>query len=727
MVNAMKSRNNFALKNTCKALRSFAAMLLAAALFTSVLSVGVSAENKANTKKLTEDQKILHVLNRLGFGARPGDIEKVKAIGIDKYIEQQLYPEKIADNAVTAKLQNLSALKMSTEELFGKYPNPGALLRTLQQNGELPKNVSQAYKNQQENKANKKAGVQDENNSSMNGEMQKPQTQQPQPQGEMTEEQQRQARRQIDQYLRENGLKQPREMVAELYASRILRTTYSERQLNEVMVDFWTNHFNVFVGKNALPWYLISYDRDTIRPNAMGKFRDLLLATAKSPAMLVYLDNFESVSPNAQIGNGRGNGGNNNRLNQAMQNGQLNPQMRARIKQQTGMTDQQIDQRIEQMRKQQNQQPQQQRMRRGINENYAREIMELHTLGVDGGYTQKDIQEVARCFTGWTVADARGYRKVAANDIMERDPKKQRIGPFGGFADNYDSGSFVFAQQLHDSGEKVVLGQKISAGGVNDGLSVIDMLAKHPSTAKFIAKKLAVKFVNDNPGDALVNRMAETFTKSDGDIRATLRALFSSPEFFAPENYRAKIKTPFELTISAIRTLGGETNGGPGVNAMLAKMGEQLYGWQPPTGYPDQAEDWVNTGALLERLNFGLALASNRIPGTRVDLSKIAGGNLTATTNIDREKLLSQSIMFILNNEVSENTKSILMKQIDQPLPEQKASLNDMPQMENADMQQQERTQRLGRGQNRLLAPSGNPEVVKIIGLVLGSPEFQRQ
>jgi len=716
----MKSRKNSVLKNINTTLRSFAALVLVTALFTSALSFSATADNKSNAKKLTEDQKILHVLNRLGFGPMPGDIEKVKAIGIDKYIEQQLYPDKIADNAVNAKLQNLSALKMSTEELFGKYPNPGALLRTLQQKGELPKNVSDAYKNQQENKANKKAGVEEQKD----GEMQKPKNQQ---QGAMTEDEQRQARRQIDQYLRENGLKPPREMVAELYASRVLRATYSERQLNEVMVDFWTNHFNVFVGKNVMPWYLISYDRDTIRPNALGKFKDLLLATAKSPTMLVYLDNFESVSPNAQIGNGRGNA-NNNRLNRALQNGgQLNPQMRARIKQQTGMTDSQIDQRIEQMRKQQNQQPQQQRMKRGINENYAREIMELHTLGVDGGYTQKDIQEVARCFTGWTVADARGYRKAAANEIMGREPNKQRVGPFGGFDNIYDSGSFVFAGQLHDNGEKVVLGKKISAGGMNDGLAVIDILAKHPSTAKFIAKKLAVKFVNDNPSDALVNRVADAFTKSDGDIRATLKALFTSPEFFAPENYRAKIKTPFELTISAIRALGGETNGGPGINAMLAKMGEQLYGWQPPTGYPDQAEDWVNTGALLERLNFGLALASNRIPGTKVDLSKIAGGNITKTSNIDREKFLNQSIAFILNNEVSENTKSVLMKQIDQPLPEQQASLNDMPQMGNAGMQQ-DRTQRLGGGgQGRLLAASGNPEVVKIIGLVLGSPEFQRQ
>jgi uncharacterized protein (DUF1800 family) len=293
-----------------------------------------------------------------------------------------------------------------------------------------------------------------------------------------------------------------------------------------------------------------------------------------------------------------------------------------------------------------------------------------------------------------------------------------------GIESDVESGQFVFAPRLHDNGEKTVLGQKIPAGGgINDGLKVIDILVKHPSTAKFIAKKLAIKFINDNPSQALVDRIAQAFTKNNGDIRATLKAVFTSPEFFAAENYRAKIKTPYELTISAIRTLGGETNGGAGINGMLVNMGEQLYGWQPPTGYPDQAEDWVNTGALLNRLNFGLALASNRIPGTRVDLSKITGSNIATTATVDREKVLNQSIALILNNEVSENTKTVLMKQIDQPLPEQQA-VNQMPQMDNASMQG--RAGRFG-GQMRLTAPKGNAEVIKIVGLVLGSPEFQRQ
>lgn len=709
MVNAMKLSKVFSLKSYRKIGHEFVVLISIMALMSSTFMVGAMTDQKqkSDSKKLTEEQKILHVLNRLGYGARPGDVEKVKAIGIEKYIEQQLYPEKISDSFVEAKVNNLVALKMTTEELFAKYPNPGALLQMLQRRNELPKNVSDAYKARKDKAANETE--------------QKEGTATNQP-TQPTQDQQRANRQAIQKYLTENGLKVPREMVQDLYAARVLRAVYSERQLQEQMVDFWTNHFNVYVGKNALPWYLISYDRDTIRPNAMGNFKDLLIATAKSPAMLFYLDNFQSVSPQApqQVARENGNG---NRLQRALQNnGQLNQRQRERIRQQTGLTDQQIDQRIAQMRQQQNQQ-QQQRMPRGINENYARELMELHTLGVDGGYTQKDIQEIARCFTGWTIADPRGYRKVAANEISGRD-NINRLARAMGIEGDVKSGQFVFASRLHDNGEKIVLGQKIPAGGgINDGMKVIDILVKHPSTAKFIAKKLAIKFVNDNPSQDLIDRIAQAFTKSDGDVRTTLKAIFTSKEFFAKENYRAKIKTPFELTISAVRTLGGETNGGPGINGMLINMGEQLYGWQPPTGYPDQAEDWVNTGALLNRLNFGIALASNRIPGTKVDLSKITGSNISATTTVDREKVLNQSIALILNNEVSDNTKTVLMKQVDQPVPEQQ-TMSQMPQMDNASMQG--RAGRFG-GQARLTAPRGNAEVIKIVGLVLGSPEFQRQ
>jgi uncharacterized protein (DUF1800 family) len=379
-------------------------------------------------KSLPEDQRIIHVLNRLGFGARPGDVERVKAMGVDKYIEQQLNPEKIADTVAENKVRELSVLSMPTAELYEKYPQPGQLLRQLQARGKLPAEMT----------------------------AEEPKNNQDPPAGNPLDNEKN--RQMIQEYYRDNGLQRPQRIVDELQASRILRAVYSERQLQEVMVDFWTNHFNIFAGKGADRWLLPAWDRDTIRPNAMGKFSTLLQATAQSPAMLFYLDNFQSVSPNA-----------NQRRGGLMQ----------------------------QLRQQQQQQPQ--RQRRGINENYARELMELHTLGVDGGYTQKDVQEVARCFTGWTIFQPRGGA-AAANAMM-------------GEAGRRNAGTFFFNARVHDDGEKIVLGHKIPAGGgVKDGLTVLDILAHHPSTAKFIATKLVRHFVSDTPPPGLVDRVAATFT-----------------------------------------------------------------------------------------------------------------------------------------------------------------------------------------------------------------------
>jgi uncharacterized protein (DUF1800 family) len=538
----------------------------------------------SKTRKLTEEQRIVHVLNRLGFGARPGDVERIKAIGLENYINQQLAPEKIDDAVAESKLRDLSVLQMSTAELYEKYPQPNQLIRQLQNRGMLPKELAEA----QDQRKNPADGPE--------------------------------YRKLIQEYYKENGLELPQRIMAELHASRILRAVYSERQLHEVMVDFWTNHFNIFAGKGADRWLLPSYDRDTIRPHAMGKFSTLLQATAQSPAMLFYLDNFQSVSPNANRGRA-----------QVMMNV-----------------------------------PEQQR-RRGINENYARELMELHTLGVDGGYTQKDVQEVARCFTGWTIFQPRGAAAA--------------VTALRGGAARRTPGTFFFNTRAHDDGEKMVLGQKIPAGGgFDDGLKVLDLLARHPSTAKFIATKLVRHFVSDNPPPALVNRVAAAFTKSDGDIRETLKTIFMSNEFYSPESYRAKVKRPFELAISAIRVLGAETNGGPGTHNWIARMGEPLYGYQTPNGYSDAAESWVNTGGLLERMNFGLALAGNRVQGTRVDLTKLAG------TNTDKSKKIDESLKTILAGEVSAATRETLLKQVEQSDP-----------------------------------------ITKVVGLILGTPEFQRQ
>ena len=327
----------------------------------------------------------------------------------------------------------------------------------------------------------------------------------------------------------------PRIVILELQQARLLRAVHSRRQLYEVMADFWSNHFNIFAAKGADRWLVTSYDRDTIRPHALGKFKDLLRATAQSPAMLFYLDNWLSASPNPGA--------------------RLGPNNR----------------------------------KRGLNENYAREIMELHTLGVDGGYTQKDVHEVARCFTGWTIRRPRG------------------------------DGEFVFDPRIHDDGEKVVLGARIAAGGgIDDGMRVIDILTRHPSTARFIAAKLARRFVSDDPPPSIVDRAAETFRQSDGDIAAVLRTIISAPEFFAPAAYKAKVKKPLEFVASALRATGAETRVTPQLLRYLGRMGEPLFLAQPPTGFPDVGASWISADMLLTRMNFASDLASNRIAGSRV-------------------------------------------------------------------------------------------------------------
>ena len=668
--------------------RICSALLVIYALVFPSLSLAAGLNAPAG-KSLSEEQKILHVLNRLGFGARPGDVEKVRKIGIDKYIEQQLDPASIDDSVADSKVKGLEIFNMTTAEIFEKYPNPGALLRQL--NG-----GKQGQANAQA-KADDKAGN-------------------PQDQSAMTEDQQRQRRQELAELYRKYDLRPAGQLLPQIVANRVIRAVYAERQLQEVMVDFWGNHFNVFSGKNAVRWYIPSYERDVLRKYALGNFKDLLTATAMHPAMLFYLDNFQSVSPNAQQPGANRAG--NQRLQQIFRNGgQLPPRMRDRLRRQ-GITDAEIDARLAQMRA--NPQANQKRPERGINENYARELMELHTLGVDGGYTQKDIVEVAKAFTGWTIADPQGYRRSAARVITGQEDKQlNRLQRMAGVPDDLESGQFYFNDRWHEKGPKYVLGQKIDEGGIKDGLKVIDILVNSPATAKFIARKLAVKFVSDNPSDALIGRVADAFHKSGGDIKTTLRALFTDKEFFAPENYRAKIKTPFELAVSSIRALGADTNGSPALLAMLNKLGEVPYGYQAPTGYPDKAEDWVNTGALLERMNFAIAVASNRIPGTTVNLKNLDGK--------DKDHTLMNAVDSILGGEIADTTKSTLKKQIDKPLPDVKTP------SEVADNQMavpNMRGQGQPGGQNRqlrLLPASGDPEVIKVVSLVLGSPDFQRQ
>ncbi len=685
------------MKTTNSITKQIAAMFIAFSLVSPLLAYGKTVDS--GNKALTEDQKITHVLNRLGFGARPGDLERVKAIGLQKYIDQQLNPASIDDRVAEAKVNGLDVFNMSTAELFAKYPNPAALLKQLE--GKAG--------------AKKPSAASDANTNTKTD----PAGQDPQKaQDDQTQAEQRERRQKIAALYQEYGLKPAGQIVPEIAANRILRAVYSERQLQEVMVDFWQNHFNVFSGKAAVRWYIPSYERDVLRKNALGNFRDLLVGTAEHPAMLFFLDNYESVSPNVNMPDNAAA----RRQQQVFRNNRRIQSPAQQLRRELyGIDNARLNPGMNQVGSLPKPTPQK-RPQRGINENYARELMELHTLGVDGGYTQKDIIEVAKCFTGWTIADPRGYRRSAAGMIEgTEDRRLARLQKQQGVPDDVDSGEFYFNPRWHEGGPKTVLGQTINEGGVKDGLKVLDILVNSPATAHFIAKKLAVKFVSDTPSEGLVSRVADAFHNSRGDIKTTLKALFSDKEFFAPENFRAKIKTPFELAISSIRAIGANTTGGPQMLAMLNKMGEVPYGYQAPTGYPDMAEDWVNTGALLERMNFAIAVASNRIPGTSVDLSSFRGS--------DKAQILDKAVSTILNGEISSTTRSMLVKQLEQPLPEVKPGkdINDMASDEQPMRAKGQNAGRSNRQQGRLLAPTGDPDVFKAVSLVLGAPEFQRQ
>jgi uncharacterized protein (DUF1800 family) len=706
--------------SVARAVAIFGALaLLANSLF--VAGVAAQTSKQPAAQKLTEEQRIVHVLNRLAFGARPGDIERVRKMGLENYIEQQLNPSKIDDSALEARLGNLPTLQMSNGELLAKYPQPNQILRRLQRAGQLPPElaaiVQQRQQGQpvqgqpaqpnaaQDDKAmQEKAGpptvdaervIGEAQNAQMNPQAAKQQAQDADPQ-------RRAFRQAVMEYMRENGLGNPQRIVGELDASRVLRAVYSERQLQEVMVNFWENHFNIYAQKGADRWFLTSYDRDVIRPNALGNFRDLLEATAKSPAMLFYLDNFQSATPNAPMPRAMMR----RQMNDAAGVGPMRPgglfggaRMRdgeARARRQAEMARQQQQGQNAQPR------PPQQRPKRGINENYARELMELHTMGVDGGYTQKDVQEVARAFTGWTIYQPRGggiYGDDAGQDSR--------------------AGSFVFNPRMHDEGEKVVLGQKITAGGMEDGEKVLDILVAQPATAKFIATKLCRFFVADNPSPALVARAADAFHKSNGDIRVTLRAIFYSPEFNSSDARRAKIKTPFELTVSAVRALGADVDVRPPLIQWIAKMGEPLYGYIAPTGYPDTADYWVNTGALLERLNFSLALVSNRIPGVRVDLSRFVGDAADSSRAVDQKAVVDRFLEVVLQGDISPKSREVLMKQL--------TDQSSAPIASTPDQTAREKTQAAARREQQTGGTVGNPEVARIAALIIGSPEFQRQ
>ncbi|MGO9246926.1 MAG: DUF1800 domain-containing protein [Verrucomicrobiia bacterium] len=585
------------MRTTSRSIHLAGAILISCAVIgLAPLGAGLAAASppSADDQPLTDRQKIVHVLDRLGYGPRPGDVERVARMGLDRYIEQQLHPERIDDSELESDLAKFDILTMDATDLYQTFRDEQQMQRERQR-----EQAEAAKASQTETNITSLGALATGNQRSV----------QPNPQRE--------------------GPRRSFLAVAELQNAKIISAVESPRQLYEVLVDFWGNHFNIDVRKGPCRVLKVTDDREVIRPHVFGKFRDLLEASAKSPAMLHYLDNFQNSAPRQLSPNEL------RRREQALQQSAVPAQPAV-----PAGTDNQS------------------RTVGGLNENYAREIMELHTLGVDGGYTQKDVQEVARCFTGWTV--------------------------------NQQTGEFIFRPRGHDNGPKMVLGHDIPAnGGIRDGEMVLDILASHPSTARFIATKLCRRFVADDPAPALVDRVANVFLETGGDLRQVYQAIIYSPDFFSRQAYRAKIKSPFEFAVSAVRASGGKivsddflpldkrlgieagATFGRGMdriasakrkslNIEIIEMGEPLFAYQAPTGYTEDSRKWVNTGALIARMNFALALAEHKV----VDVS-VTPTDLIHGVDIDKPGLVFDRLNeAFLQGEMTAPTRATLEKQV---------------------------------------------------------------
>jgi len=603
-----------------------------------LLALGLSTGMAWSQEASLDRAKIVHVLNRITFGPRPGDVEAVEKMGLHNFIELQLHPEKINDSAVEQEVAQFELLKMSPADLSAFYLDDTK--RALKKQKELAANGQGGQQPGAPGANQSQAGIQPE----------VPRKGQNQPPGDM------------ENMINKADQWRSVAAIGQLEQAKLVRAVDSNRQLQEVLVDFWSNHFNIDMKKGPDRVYKIVDDREVIRPNIWGKFRDLLEASAKSPAMLHYLDNATNtvardVSPMEQ-------------------------QMQAMYMQKVLGTAAPADS------AEQNQ-PLKPKRQGGINENYAREIMELHTLGVDGGYTQQDVQEVARCFTGWTI--------------------------------DRQTGEFMFRPRMHDNGAKVVLGHQIPAGGgMQDGEMVLDILCEHPSCAHFISRELCQRFVADDPPSALVDRVAGVFTQTHGDLRQVTEAILTSPEFLSPSSYGNKIKSPLEFAVSAVRasqstiipkqpppfdklvpTIEGAGIMGRGqaadrlgkykrlsLNWHIYELGEPLFACTPPTGYKEVSKFWVSPGALIERLNFAMALTQQEVSDIRFNPQNILAG-----TDLDKPGgILEQCVAVLLQNNITDATRKVLTQTA---LPAE------------------------GSGQ------TVNP--AKLIALIIGSPEFQRK
>jgi uncharacterized protein (DUF1800 family) len=565
-------------------------------------------------RELASDQQVIQALNRLTFGPRPGEAPKIRAMGLDKWIDLQLHPEQIDNTPFERFADRYDVLKQDQNDLLKQFADAQRERRMVKRD-----RADSAAMSREDRMSIQQIGL---------------------------------ARRQF---------------MGQLQSERVARAVASDRQLEEVMTDFWLNHFNVFAGKGPQEaYYLVEYERDVIRPNALGKFRDLLEAVAKSPAMLFYLDNARSMADSTRP-----------RLANADRGGPFANRPR-----------------LQQLRN------------GGLNENYGRELLELHTVGVDGGYTQQDVINVARALTGWTI----------------RPPVM--------------GGGFIFRPEMHDAGDKVVLGHKLPAGrGIEDGEEVLDIVSKSPSTARFIATKLARRFVSDNPPQALIDDAARVFMKTGGDIREVLRTIITSNEFFSQQAFRSKVKSPFEVVVSAMRALNAQPDSTPRTAQAIAYLGQPLFGHQAPNGYPETGDAWMNTGAILNRINFGMAVAANRLPGASI----AALPGIDTLQNAARKSQVDAVISILLSGSASPDTRAVLMKG-ENPLAANASANQTAEQMADTgnDQMMEDRRPR-GNGQvgvgglranqaARGLGPVPQLDgVAQIVGLALGSPEFQRR
>ena len=708
----------------CRALALFLALLMAMPSG-DAFALGHKKSTKkiaADASPLTQDQRVLHALNRLTFGPRPGDVQAVEKMGLQQWIDQQLNPSKIDDSALEARLSAYPAMRLNLHEMVERFPSPAMIRAAERGRQSLPGNpVERAiYRNQiaqfrerqakQAEQGRQGTAVAQQGNAMMpargvepiqtaqnamtqaeapaasGNEMQAALAPSMQPADGKVYSDQDAARilnfppdqrvnalvamqpaefRGFLQHLRRPervalfadltpvqretvfALINPQLVVGgEVLVTRLLRDVYSERQLEAVMTDFWLNHFNVYLRKGPFaPWYLAQYQDQAIRPHALGKFEDLLDATAESPAMLFYLDQTESVGPHSF----------------AAWRNSMTPNGKTRAL--------------------------------GINENYARELMELHTLGVDGGYTQQDVIEVAKAFTGW--------------DIERPD----------------QGGEFVFNPRRHEPGPKVVLGHTIAPGGQDEGMQILHMLAVSPVTAHHVSFQIAQRFVSDNPPTALVNAMAATWVKTGGDIREVLRTMLASPEFWSQSAYRAKVKTPEEYVISAVRATGGEVVHPAALVESIAQLGMPLFGCQTPNGYPWTADAWLNSGELLDRMNFSMALADNNA-GTTMRWDELM--NL-ATPDAKRDEKEARLESLLLGGTASAQTHNAALTEL--------AQQSNAPAADASVRQQRPRAVNFVRPREfgqllqaaAPLPPPTDQDAALLAGLLLGSPEFQRR